>query len=92
MTKPSRLEHLDDCAAWWGGASRKGRVENERVWKVTAEEIKARGYNLDIKNPHTVEEAHGDPEELLEELNNAEAEVVAIRDQLKAILSDALLR
>jgi len=33
-----------------------------------------------------------DPEELLEELNNAEAEVAAIRDQLKAILSQALLR
>ena len=92
MTKPIRLGHLDDCAAWWGGAGRKGRVENERAWKVTAEEIKARGYNLDIKNPHTVAEDHGDPEELLEELNNAEAEVAAIRDQLKAILSEALLR
>lgn len=92
MTKPIRLEHLDDCVNWWGGASRKGRVENERAWKVTAEEIKARGYNLDIKNPHTVAEDHGDPEELLEALNNAEAEVVASRDQLKAILSEALLR
>ena len=92
MTKPIRLEHLDDCAAWWGGAGRKGRAENERAWKVTTEEIKVRGYNLDIKNPHTVEEDHGDPEELLEELNSAEAEVVAIRDQLRAILSEALLR
>ncbi|WP_237251775.1 N-6 DNA methylase [Thioalkalivibrio nitratireducens] len=92
MTRPIRLEHLDDCAAWWGGPSRKGRVENERAWKVTAEEIKARGYNLDIKNPHTVEEDHGDPEELLEALNNAEAEVAAIRAELKAILSEALLR
>lgn len=92
MTKPIRLQHLDDCAAWWGGAGRKGRVENERAWKVSAEEIKARGYNLDIKNPHTVEEDHGDPETLLKDLTRAEAEAASVRDQLKAILAEALLR
>ena len=32
------------------------------------------------------------PESLLAELNGAEAEVVAIRDELKAILSEALAR
>ena len=31
------------------------------------ESIKANGYNLDIKNPHTVEESLGDPDELLED-------------------------
>ena len=92
MTRPIRLEHLADCAAWWGGPRREGRVETERAWKVSAEEVKARGYNLDIKNPHTVAEDHGDPETLLEDLTNAEAEVAALRDQLKAILSEALAR
>ena len=92
MTRPIRLEHLDGCAAWWGGAKREGREETERAWKVSAEDVKARGYNLDIKNPHTVAEDHGDPETLLEDLTTAEAEVVAIRDQLKAILSEALTR
>ena len=92
MTRPIRLEHLSDCAAWWGGPNREGREEGERVWKVSAEEVKARGYNLDIKNPHTVEEEHGDPEALLEELTAAEAEVASLRDQLKAILSEALTR
>ena len=53
MTKPIRLEHLQGCADWWGGATRKGRVETEVAWKVTAAEVKARGYNLDWKNPHT---------------------------------------
>lgn len=90
MTRPIRLEHLSDCTAWWGGKRREGRVENDRAWKVSAEEVKARGYNLDIKNPHTVAEDHGDPETLLEDLSNAEAEVAAIRDQLKAVLSEAL--
>lgn len=92
MTRPIRLEHLADCAAWWGGAQREGRVETECAWKVSAEEVKARGYNLDIRNPHTVAEDHGDPETLLEDLTAAEAEVVAIRDQLKAILTEALAR
>lgn len=92
MTRPIRLEHLDDCAAWWGGERREGRAEGERAWKVTADEVKARGYNLDIKNPHTEAEDHGDPAELLRELTAAEAEVAAIRDQLKAILTEALAR
>ena len=92
MTKPIRLEHLADCVDWWGGPRREGREESERAWKVSAEEVKARGYNLDIKNPHTMEVDHGDPETLLEDLTNAEAEVAAIRDQLKAILSEALAR
>ncbi|MCB6179029.1 type I restriction-modification system subunit M [Rhodobacter sp. Har01] len=92
MTKPIRLEHLADCAAWWGGAARQGRVEGPQAWKVTAAEIKARGYNLDIKNPHTVADDHGDPETLLADLDAAEAQVATLRDQLKAILNEALAR
>lgn len=92
MTKPIRLDHLNDCAAWWGGAARAGRVEGPQAWKVTAEEVKARSYNLDIKNPHTVAEDHGDPETLLADLAKAEAQVTSLRDQLKAILTEALVR
>ncbi|MEC3862760.1 N-6 DNA methylase [Mesobacterium sp. TK19101] len=175
MTRPIRLEHLEGCAAWWGGPQREGRVETERAWKVPIREIidtartqaqphwdeaekqarreaglrsrasdadaearrldvngassddraaakrlraeaaklraeaakagaasrQARStgdgiygaaFNLDIKNPHTVAEDHGDPETLLEDLTNAEAEVAALRDQVKAILSEALAR
>ena len=92
MTKPIRIEHFKPCADWWGGPSRQGRVENEVAWRVTADEIKERGYNLDCKNPHTIADDHGDPEELLAKLEEAEQQTAAIRDQLKAILSEALLR
>lgn len=92
MTKPIRLEHMADCAAWWGGKTREGRVEGPQAWKVSAAEIKARGYNLDIKNPHAVAADHGDPESLLADLDAAEAEVAALRDQLRAILTEALAR
>jgi type I restriction enzyme M protein len=54
--------------------------------------VKARGYNLDIKNPHAVADDHGDPETLLADLARAEAETAAYRDQLKAILAEALTR
>jgi type I restriction enzyme M protein len=92
MTKPIRVEHLEPCVKWWGGAKRKGRKETEVAWKLTAEDVKARGYNLDFKNPHTVADDHGDPEELLQQLDEAEKQAAALRDQLKAILQEALLR
>ena len=92
MTKPIRLDHLNDCAAWWGGATRAGRAEGPQAWKVSAAEVKARGYNLDIKNPHTVAADHGDPEMLLADLGRAEAEVAALQGQLQAILTEALAR
>jgi type I restriction enzyme M protein len=92
MTRPIRIEHLQGCVDWWGGAGREGRQETEQAWKVSAADIKARGYNLDIKNPHTVADDHGDPEVLLAELNAAEAAAASVRDQLKAILAEALTR
>lgn len=92
MTKPIKVEHLADCVAWWGGAGRENRQQTEQAWKVSLDEIKARNYNLDFKNPHTVAADHGDPEELLAQLQADEARADALRDQLKAILAEALLR
>ena len=92
MTKPIRLEHLNDCIAWWGGPQREGREETPQAWKLTAKNVKERGYNLDIKNPHTVAEDHGDPQTLLADLNAAEAETANLRSKLKAILAEALTK
>ncbi|NEI73377.1 N-6 DNA methylase [Rhizobium lusitanum] len=92
MTKPIRQEHLQDCVDWWGGKGRRGREEGPQAWRVTLEEVKARGYNLDFKNPHTVADDHGDPETLLQELTAAETSAARLRDQLKSILAEALDR
>ena len=92
MTRPIRLEHLNPCRDWWGGTNREGRTGNEVAWKVTIDEIKSRNYNLDFKNPHTVEENHGDPATLLAKLEESEGETAKLRDRLKAILAEALLR
>lgn len=76
MTKPIRFERLKPCIDWW-----EKREANEVAWKVTIDEIKARNYNLDFKNPHTVEEDHGDPAELLAKLEESEAEIAKLRDR-----------
>ena len=92
MTRPIRLDHFQACIDWWGGEGREGREEGPQAWKVSADAIKARGYNLDIKNPHAVEKDLGDPGALLAELEASEREVEQLRDRLKAILAEALAR
>ena len=92
MTKPIRFEHFSGCIEWWGGAEREGREEGPQAWKVSAEDVKARGYNLDFKNPHSEEADLGDPAELLEALNAAETKTANLREQLKAMLGEALAR
>jgi type I restriction enzyme M protein len=59
---------------------------------VSIDEIKARNYNLDFKNPHTIDDDHGNPAELLAKLEQDEQKTASLRDQLKAILAEALLR
>ena len=92
MTKPIRLAHLRACIDWWGGPERRNRQETERAWRVTADEVKGRGYNLDIKNPHTGDADRGDPEALIPQLHAAEADVAYVRGRLKSILAEALTR
>jgi type I restriction enzyme M protein len=87
MTRPIRFEHFQPCIDWWDK-----REENEVAWKVSIDEIKARSYNLDFKNPHTVDIDHGNPTELLAKLEESERETSKLRDKLRAILEEALLR
>ena len=91
-TKPMRFEEFETEIAWWGIEENgfKDRVETEQAWQVSVDDIKARNYNLDMKNPHVGEQISHDLEELLAEYERQQAEIQDLRDQLKAILSDAL--
>lgn len=98
-TKPMKLEDFAGCADWWGEGKtigdkiqRNNRQENEQAWKVSIDEIKARNYNLDIKNPHVGEVISHDPEELLADYAKQQAEIQKLRDQLKGILAEALTK
>lgn len=91
-TKPIRIEEFDAEKAWWGTEADgfASRVENERAWKVSIDQIKAANFNLDQKNPHAAEVATHDPEQLLAEHTRLQAEAQALRDELKAILAQSL--
>lgn len=93
-TKPMRFEEFQTEIEWWGNETDgfASRVETEQAWRVTVEEIRARNYNLDIKNPHQAEQISHDPEELLAQYAQQQAEIQNIRNQLKNILAEALTR
>ena len=91
-TKPMKLEEFDVEKQWWGNEENAfdKRKESNYSWKVSLGEIKARNYNLDFKNPHVVDHETLDPEKLLGEYLNLDADINNIRDRLKLIISKAL--
>jgi type I restriction enzyme M protein len=91
-TKPIRIEEFDLEKAWWGTEADgfASRVENERAWKVSIEQIKAANYNLDQKNPHAVDTVSHEPEQLLADYGRLQGEAQALRDELQGILAKSL--
>jgi type I restriction enzyme M protein len=91
-TKPMRFEEFQPEIDWWGNEADgfSARVETEQAWKVSIDDIKARNYNLDIKNPHISEQVSHDPDELLKKYAKQQQEISGLRGQLKAILAEAL--
>ena len=89
-TKPIRIEEFEAEKKWWGKPGK--RKENEFAWRVSIADIAARGYNLDVKNPHTLDDAHRDPAELLAEYQKAQAAVSEVREKLRRELEAALTR
>ncbi len=81
-----RIEEFKPEKKWWNK-----RKENEFAWKVSAKEIKANNYNLDVKNPNTVG-PENDTDKLLKEYKALMKEIGETRDALKKELSDALER
>lgn len=93
-TKPMRFEEFEAEINWWGTEEDgfAARVENEQAWKVSVKDIIDRNYNLDIKNPHVGEQISHDPDELLAQYQNEQNEISKLRNQLKAILAEALTK
>lgn len=91
-TKPMRFEEFETEISWWGKEENgfKARKQTEQAWKVSVEDIIARNYNLDIKNPHVGEQVSHDPDELLQHYQQQQKDIAELRNQLKTILSEAL--
>ncbi len=82
-TQPLQFEEFAACLAWW-----RQREENERAWKVPAEELLASGCNLDRKNPRGREDiTHLPPEELVESILDKERRISEILNTIKGLLA-----
>jgi type I restriction enzyme M protein len=90
-TKPLRYEEFADCEAWWGGGDRRGRVETEHAWKVSAAEVAANGHNLDLRNPNRPDDLEHRPvAELVSEIVRTEEELLDVLRSLQVeIAADA---
>ena len=92
-TKPIALKEFDPIKKWWckdTPAGRARRKESEHAWKVSIDEIKAKNYNLDIKNPNAEAAQHGDPDKLLKDYKQLQADIAAASNTLKTQLAKAL--
>ena len=78
-TKPIRLEEFEPIKKWL-----KKKSESDVSWKVTIDTIIERGYDLDIKNPTKLEEAHEhSSKELMQMLEKSFAKSNMLLNQLK---------
>lgn len=93
-TKPMKFDEFQTEIDWWGNADDDfaTRVETAQAWQVSIDDIVARNYNLDMKNPHVAEQISHDPDELLSQYTQQQQRIQTLRDQLKTILTNALER
>lgn len=90
-TKPIRIEEFEPERKWWGKPGQESkRKENEFAWRVSLADIEQRGYNLDVKNPHSPDDGPGDVDHLLPEYEKLLAQIAETRAALKHELLQAL--
>ena len=83
--KPINIKEFDLEKAWWNK-----REENKHAWKVSAKEIEARNFNLDIKNPHQEADDLASPDKLLAQYQATEKRISDIQQEIVKVLSEAL--
>jgi type I restriction enzyme M protein len=82
-TRPINIKDFEDLKKWW-----TNRAENEYAWKVTAEDIKAKDYNLDSKNPHVADENLLSAEELLAKYQAINNQIQTLQKSIAQTLSE----
>ncbi|MAW62096.1 MAG: DNA methyltransferase [Planctomycetes bacterium] len=88
-TRPFPADGLDECKAWWG-EDRSKRQETERAWRVPIEEVVAKGFNLDFKNPNAKQDEIPDPETLVAQFTADRAAAIEARTSLRNVLGTAI--
>jgi type I restriction enzyme M protein len=83
-TAPMQFEEFADCLAWWNA-----RRETPHAWKISAADIIAKGYNLDLKNPNAKQEqAHIAPAELVARMRQHEHEVMRLLGEIETLVKE----
>ena len=86
--KPIHIKEFDLEKAWW--TDRDNPQYTPYAWKVSAQEIKDRNYNLDSKNPHQESDDLPAPEVLLQQYQQTETRIAGIQAEIVKVLADAL--
>lgn len=82
-TKPFKSIHLDGVREWWNNRDK----EDLNAYKVTIDEIVAKEYNLDFKNPNKlVEEKEYTLDELLTTMDIKSKNIVSLVDKIRQAL------
>ena len=82
-TAPLQFEEFAATRAWW-----TQREEGPQSWQVSADDVAAKGFNLDLKNPNArTALAHADPKELVASMRGHEAAVLRLLGEIDALVS-----
>jgi type I restriction enzyme M protein len=84
-TKPMRVEEFAREHAWWGS-----RAENDHAWRVPLDDIRARGFDLDISNPRAPERVASDLVGILSNLDSEQAQIDELKSKLWSLLGNAI--
>lgn len=80
-TKQIRSEHFKPERDWW-----ENRVENDRAFKVSKEDIIKNNYNLDFKRSQVVEEVRRDVNEILNSMTDSLMKQMKALDELRGLI------
>ena len=81
-TAPLQFADFAECMAWW-----PARQENRQAWRVTAEDLVRRGFDLDLRNPNAVQtDYQRDPEVIATMLTRRSSELAIAARALSADL------
>lgn len=82
-SRPIEINNFDEIKKWW-----KNRKESKNAWKISAEVIKQRNYDMDIKNPTLKdEEFKHSSKELLDLIEKSFSRSQKLIEELKKSLS-----
>lgn len=86
-TTPLQFEEFAAARAWWNQ-----RQEGAQSWQVRADEVAAKGFNLDLKNPNAKSAVeHADPNELVASMRGHETAVMRLLGEIDDLVRGAQL-